>query len=281
MRTFTRFLTSALAPSLALTAIGGVSPSAAHAFDHSVIGGQVASTDDAPWVVAVASEGLFGATRSGQFCGGALVSPRTVVTAAHCFDEDILGADADAVDDFRVIAGRDDLGSDAGEEVAVGEVWINPEYDSAANSGDLAVLKLAEPLPGSSVVPMARTKDPAYEPGARATVHGWGDTQGDGAYAARLHSARVQILKDGKCADAYPGGAGGGRFDPRSMLCAGLPQGGRDACQGDSGGPLVAHGRLVGLVSWGAGCGVAGQPGVYTRIAPVEGAIAQKVRENG
>lgn len=281
MNTYSRFLTLALAPSLAITAFTAVAPSAAQAVDRSIIGGQTATTADSPWAVAVASEELFGASRSGQFCGGAVVAPRTVVTAAHCFDEDILGADPAGVKDFQVISGRDDLAGTTGREVPVSEVWVNPEYDSGSNVGDLAVLRLADPLPAKSAVPLAGAGDSGYEPGESATVYGWGDTQGDGTYASRLRSARVQVLADRHCDSAYPGGAGGGRYQSDSMLCAGLPEGGRDACQGDSGGPLVAHGRLVGLVSWGAGCGVSGQPGVYTRISAVEDEIAQQVSENG
>ncbi len=76
------------------------------------------------------------------------------------------------------------------------------------------------------------------------------------------------MLPDARCEEAYPAGSDG-TYLPESMLCAGEVQGGRDACQGDSGGPLVAQGRLIGLVSWGSGCGRAGSPGVYARVSDV------------
>ncbi|KIE26618.1 serine protease [Streptomyces sp. MUSC 125] len=251
----------------AMTAIP-LSTAAPAAAGGVVVGGFPIDVSGAPWTVALASRDRFGGTRAGQFCGGVAVTRTAVLTAAHCLAGEVLGAPPNRVRDLRVIAGRTDLLSGEGEEIAVRDAWVNPGYDAATNSGDFAVLTLAEPLPESTVVAMAGAGDPSYRPGTQALVSGWGDTTGGGAYARRLHAARVRVLPDDLCVRAYPGGPDG-TYRADTMLCAGEPAGGPDACQGDSGGPLVAGGRLIGLVSWGSGCGRSGSPGVYTRIADV------------
>lgn len=244
--------------------------------DRAVIGGAQVSAESHPWVAALSSRSRFGPERSGQFCGSAVVGTRTVITAAHCVSKEVLGVDPAQVDDLRVISGRSDLSGTTGKEVAVESWKVNPEYDPKTNKGDIAVLRLASALPQSSVIPMAQKADPGYKAGTAATVYGWGDTTGRGDYANTLHAARVNVLADAECARAYPGSAEG-TYDSATMLCAGVKQGGKDACQGDSGGPLVAQGKLVGLVSWGIGCGEKGRPGVYTRISAVQSTIgAQK-----
>ncbi|MEW1641268.1 serine protease [Streptomyces sp. NPDC091219] len=238
------------------------------AADSIVVGGFPVDVSVSPWTVALSSRDRFGGTRAGQFCGAAAVDRTTVLTAAHCMADDVLGAPPHRATDLKAITGRTDLLSDRGREIAVRTVWVNPAYDPATNAGDFAVLTLAEPLPQSSVIKMAGAGDPAYTPGTAATVYGWGDLTGSGDYAGSLHAASVHVLPDARCEEAYPAGSDG-TYLPESMLCAGEVQGGRDACQGDSGGPLVAQGRLIGLVSWGSGCGRAGSPGVYTRVSDV------------
>ncbi|ASQ97364.1 serine protease [Streptomyces sp. 11-1-2] len=272
MRTSLRSLLVLVVPLAAALAMVLTAPAPATA-DRVVIGGHPARTVEAPWTVALASRALFGEKRSGQFCGGAVVGPTTVVTAAHCLSRGVLGMDWRQVKDLRVIIGRNDLRKSDGVEYPTARVWVNPAYEGDNRAGDIAVLTLGVAVPAAYRIPMAGSGDRAYRPGEKAAVYGWGDTQGDGSYASALRTASVQVLADTVCERAYPGSAEGD-YDPRSMVCAGLPDGGRDACQGDSGGPLVARGRLVGLVSWGSGCAEAGRPGVYTRISAVADLVA-------
>ncbi|MET7478888.1 serine protease [Streptomyces sp. NPDC005648] len=265
-----RPVSRALARPLVLAAVATVIPllSAVPAPADVVVGGFPVDISQSPWTVALSSRDRFGGTRAGQFCGGVVVGRTTVLTAAHCMGETVLGGPPDRVRDLKVIAGRTDLLTPEGREIRVRRVRVNPGYDSYSNAGDFAVLTLAEPLPQSSVITMAAAGDPAYEPGMSATVYGWGDVTGGGDYAHSLRAARVHVLPDAQCARAYPGSADG-TYAADSMLCAGEAEGGRDACQGDSGGPLVAQGKLIGLVSWGSGCGRAGDPGVYARVSKV------------
>ncbi|MFD3374395.1 MULTISPECIES: S1 family serine peptidase [unclassified Streptomyces] len=261
-RPFARAL--AVAATVAVIPLACPAPAAADV----IIGGYPVEISESPWTVAVSSRDRFGGTRAGQFCGGVVIGRSTVLTAAHCLSKEVLGAPPRQVRDLKVIAGRGDLLSVEGREIAVSDTWINPRYDSYTNAGDFAVLTLAEPLAESAVIPMAGSGDAAYKPGPGAVVYGWGDTTGSGDYATALRAARVRVLPDALCEEAYPGSADG-TYVAASMLCAGEEEGGRDACQGDSGGPLVAQGRLIGLVSWGSGCGRAGSPGVYTRVSEV------------
>ncbi|MFF8277052.1 serine protease [Streptomyces lateritius] len=263
-RPIARAATTALG--LFAAAAGPLATAAPAAADSVVVGGQPARIADAPWVVALSSRDRFGGTRGGQFCGGVVVAPTRVVTAAHCLGREILGGEPWEVPDFKVIAGRSALRGEGGKEIRVVGTWVNPAYDAATNDGDLAVLTLASALPQSYVIATAATGDGAETPGTPATVYGWGDTTGNGTYASSLRSAPVQVLSDAACERAYPG-VFGTAYRAGTMLCAGDPQGGKDACQGDSGGPLVAGGRLIGLVSWGSGCGQAENPGVYTRVS--------------
>ncbi|MGW2252737.1 S1 family peptidase [Kitasatospora sp. NPDC001660] len=247
-----------------LVAFGPAAPAEAQ---RRVVGGAVVSTAEFPWVVALGSRQQFGPGRSGQFCGGALVTATKVVTAAHCFFDEPKGVRVDRPG-LRVIIGRDDLRGAAGREVPVKKVWIHPDYNWSTNTNDVAVVTLGESQGARPVIDLlGQGETDPYAAGTRAQVFGWGDSTGRGNYSATLRTVDVPVVADQVCARDYPGGSDG-KFDARAMVCAGEEeQGGKDACQGDSGGPLVIGGRLAGLVSWGTGCAEAHHPGVYTRIA--------------
>ncbi|MET8543896.1 serine protease [Kitasatospora sp. NPDC004799] len=251
-----------------LVALGTAAPAEAQ---RRVVGGTAVSTADHPWIVALASRQQFGSGRSGQFCGGALVTPTKVVTAAHCFYDE--GRGRVERPGLKVIVGRDDMRGSAGREVAVRSVWVHPDYSFTANMNDVAVLTLAESQGARPVVELVGQGETApYAAGTTTQVYGWGDTTGRGDYSPTLRGVSVPIVPDHTCAQAYPGGQDG-KFDARGMVCAGEERGGKDACQGDSGGPMIVDGRLVGLVSWGTGCAEAAHPGVYTRVSSVADAV--------
>lgn len=258
-----------LTGALALMAMAVAAPRASGGTttpDGVVIGGQPVQISQSPWVVALSSRDRFGGTRAGQFCGGVLVAPAKVLTAAHCVSSDVLGVPLGQVRDLAVIAGRSTLKGSGGQEIAVSGVQLNPAYDAKTNAGDFALLTLSSPLSAGQAIKAAGAGHAAYKPGTGAVVYGWGDTAGDGTYADELRAAPVKVLPDSACERAYPG-HNEAAYRADTMLCAGDESGGHDACQGDSGGPLVADGRLIGLVSWGSGCGQASHPGVYARLS--------------
>lgn len=223
-----------------------------------IVGGESTNTTEYPWAVALTTSGSESA-----YCGGALVTPDRVVTAAHCVSGYVLA-------NIRVLAGRTDLRSDTGEDRVVLRSWIHPGYESPTKGADVAVLFLDRAV-SYGTVPLQTAQD-AYAPGVAATVLGWGYTSEDGPSSPVLRSAEVPLVADSDCAATFQ------EFDPEAMVCAGAG-GGMDACYGDSGGPLIADGRLIGVVSWGSGCGRRDTPGVYARLASYAAAIGGQLDE--
>lgn len=212
-----------------------------------IVGGSDTSTDEYPWMVALTD------SADSPYCGGALVAADRVVTAAHCV------ANRNQ-DELTIVAGRTDMRTEEGVESGVEQVWVHPGFNGDPMAGDDVAVLTLERAPGYRTIPL--NDDPgAYRPGSTATVLGWGYTDENGPSSPVLQEADVPLRSDADCSDTYP------QYDPEEMVCAGYPEGGRDACYGDSGGPLVADGRLIGVTSWGTGCARPGLPGVYTRIS--------------
>lgn len=253
----------AVAATAAWHASAGAAEEAPQGPPRVVIGGSPADATANPWMVALSSRSMYGSSRSGQFCGGTLIAPTKVLTAAHCMVEP--DGSLTRRPDLKVIQGRTDLWTTAGHEVAVTAVHVNPSFDMARVDKDWAVLTLAEPL-DAAVLPMVGQDEKVYAADTPATVLGYGDTTGNGDYSPVLRTVTVPVTSDAACRSAYPGGVYG-TYVAADMVCAGLTQGGKDACSADSGGPLLIDGRLAGIVSWGDGCALPKKPGVYTRVA--------------
>lgn len=233
--------------------------------DARIVGGQPASSTAYTYQVALLS-------KSGTFrCGGSLIADDIVVTAAHCKD----------YVEVALIGAYDLTQSDTAETIPICQKVNQSLYDSKEGSpGDICLLQLCRSSTKAKegkVHSILVNADPSI-PLANdlVTVTGWGTTREGGNPSQVLQEVSVKYYSQESCKAVYKSAI------TDSVMCAGVPEGGKDACQGDSGGPLVIStsttsssssrnpsttALLVGVVSWGIGCGEPNLPGVYTRIS--------------
>ncbi|XP_061549902.1 coagulation factor VIIi, partial [Phycodurus eques] len=233
-----------------------------------LVGANLCPKGECPWQVLIQLNGA-------SHCGGTLIHPDQVVTAAHCVH-------TINPDKLTVVAGELNLDVDEGTEqrIPVSTVIVHEDYNIATGDSDIALLRLSEGVSLSShALPICLpTKDLAERELLLLryhTVSGWGKrTSGGNDHSTApmgertspiLRKMSVPIIQNSQCSLRS-------RFNfTDNMLCAGYLEGQQESCRGDDGSPLTTlYGSthfLSGVVGWGRGCSIPGYFGVYTKVA--------------
>ncbi|XP_046975538.1 serine protease snake-like [Vanessa cardui] len=216
-------------------------------------------------------------------CSGFIVSDRFVLTAAHC----TYSRNGGNVTKVRIGFLRMSQSVRREELYRVAEIHKHPRYKAPDMYHDIALLKTDRKMILNRFRVPACLHDGTPISDDTVTVTGWGATDAHSGSKDTLQKVALDKFPDEECEALYspklvrhmPRG-----YDGNTQICYGDRVGGRDSSKGDSGGPAqISHPDVrcmylvTAIVSNGKTLGVAGHPGIYTRIAPYLSWIESKV----
>jgi len=226
-----------------------------------IVGGVATEKHEYPWQVVVTSSDT---DMPSGFCGGSILSSRTILTAAHCFDR------VPAMDHTVVVAEHDwTVTGDGEQRMKVCNSVDHPNYDDKTINYDFAILTLCEDIVfNKNASPVCLPSKPENDyANVPAIVSGWGHNAEGFNQLEQLMEVNVNTTTNTECKAAYSPSE-----ITDSMICASNP--GKDSCGNDSGGPLITdeggYYSQIGVVSWGEGCARPDYPGVYARVTSAE-----------
>lgn len=256
------------------------------------MGGEEVWYGQVPWQVLIKERRLFGLLNFRK-CGGVLIAPKWVLTAAHC-NAGFLGS-LDVVTGLHDIheaadhPNNDEASRSNGrvQTLHSKRVHIHPQFSRIQLTNDIALIELEDEVKfNENVQPVCLPpKSHSYRDGTPAFVSGWGYTKYRGTLPNTLHIVGVPLINKSKCQQMYDKARIMRRISD-NVICAGYEEGGKDSCEGDSGGPLMLRlpgqqsWTLIGLVSNGVRCAEPNLPGIYTRVSRYMDWIEQVISEN-